>query len=157
MSRLNRYSFIGNLGMDAEVRQLDGSTRCVISFSVAVTEKWKTAQGTDQDKTTWVRCSLWREQGKTKIADYLKKGQMVYVEGKPDAREYVDTQGKAKASLEVTVFDVQLIGGSGAAQQPAQNSTTFGGTSMNNGNVSRPAAQQPPANNLTPQDDDLPF
>lgn len=154
MSKLNRYSFIGNLGSDAEVRQLDGSTRCAISFNVAVTEKWKDARGEQKEATTWVRCTLWREQGKTTIADYLKKGTPVYVEGKPSARAYVAQDGTAKGSLEVQVFDVELLGGKrdGAAPAPQQAQPTFGGAPMPTKMTPMQAISQP-----APIDDDLPF
>lgn len=159
---LNRYSIIGNLGQDATVHQLDGSTRCVINFSVAVTEKWKDAQGNPKEATTWVRCALWREAGKTKISEYLKKGTTVLVEGKPSARAYADNQGNPAASLDVQVMDLKLLSSSrnqdGAAASPRPNPTpTFGGAPLNQ--VPTPNTQ--PTNwSQTPtaqQDDDLPF
>lgn len=137
------------------MRQLDGSTRCAIGFSVGVTEKWKDAQGNPKESTTWVKCTIWRETGKTAIADYLKKGTAVYVEGKPSARAYVAADGTAKSSLEVQVFDVELLGGKrdGAAPAPAAAQPAFGGAPVTQPPPTKPW-QGPPAN---PVDDDLPF
>ena len=166
--KLNRYEFIGHLGQDCEVRDVNG--RAAISFSVAVTEKWTNQQGAAQEKTYWMRCTLWRNQGQTAIANYLKKGQLVFVEGKPEARAYVTKDGQAAASLEVTVSNVELLGGgqqqqAAPMQQPIQQpqpqqvrqspSQGFYG-----GSGAQPMAPQPaaaPAPQMFPQNDDVPF
>jgi single-strand DNA-binding protein len=165
---VNRYQFIGNLGSDAEVRHIDGANRAAIGFSVAVTEKWKDAAGNPQEKTTWVKCTIWRKSDQVKIADYLLKGTKVLIEGKPAARAYVDKDGNAQSSLEVTVDNLEFVGGGQRSDQPAaapaSNSTpvNFGGqTIAQNSSPNRPAAQPswgavPPAGR-TPHEDDLPF
>ena len=147
---LNRYQFIGNLGGDAEVKDFQNG-RSVINFSVAVTEKWKDAQGNQQEATTWVRCALWRQTGKTGLAQYLKRGQTVCVEGKPSARAY-EQSGESKASLECQVTEVYLIGGGGnRQQQPGE--VQFGGAPI----TQSPQPQTRPAPTAAVPDDDLPF
>jgi single-strand DNA-binding protein len=145
---LNRFSFIGNLGQDAQVRTLDSGTSA-ISFSVAVTERYKDKQGNAQETTTWVSCTRWVPQGgSTALANYLLKGQKVYVEGKPSARAYVAQDGTAAAVLDVRVDKIELLGGAqaqAAAHQPQ---------------APRPSApaQQYSHNDLDPNaHDDLPF
>lgn len=155
--KLNRYQFIGNIGADAQVRVLDGSTQAVISFSVAVTEKWKNQQGAQQEKTYWVRCSIWRKSDQTAIAQYLTKGTMVYVEGKPEARAYVDGQGNAAASLEVNVSDVQLLSSSQRTQQPVQAPQAAQPQQVRQPIRRDPQPFQGPPSNSAPVDDDLPF
>lgn len=151
---LNRYQFIGHIGADAEVRTINDNQRAVISFRVAVTEKWKDAQGNPKENTTWVKCSIWRKPDQTTIAQYLKKGQQVYIEGKPTANAYVDNEGAAKASLEVTVDSVELLG---------RRPENAGGMPVNNGSPTpQPHQRQqqqatPPIPNQNPLDDDLPF
>lgn len=155
MSKLNRYSFIGNLGGDAQVRTINDNQRAVISFSVAISEKWKDAAGNAQEKTTWVKCSIWRKPDQTAIAQYLKQGQMVYVEGEPSARAYIDqASGEAKSSLEVNVRDIQLLG----SARPAQ--PTMGGAPM--APAPRPTQTPAPTPMPTPAPgqvypEDLPF
>lgn len=120
---MNRYSFIGNLGNDAEIRRIESAGRNVINFSVAVSKKWKDAKGEWQEKTTWIRCALWRKDDQLKIATYLTKGTKVYIEGEPSARAY-DQAGEMKASLEVTVDNVELlnvVNPIGAESKPANN------------------------------------
>lgn len=118
---LNRYSFIGNLGKDAEIRTLE-SGASAISFTVAVTEKWKNRNGEAMENTTWVACTIWKAAGvSTAIAQYLKKGTRVHVDGKPSARAYVKGDGTAAASLEVRVDDLTLLNALQNGQaQPAQ-------------------------------------
>jgi len=140
---MNIYIFNGTLGQDAEVKTLE-SGNSLISFSVAVTEKWKDKSGEQKEKTTWVKCTKWvSPNGSTKIADFLKKGQTVIVRGTPDAKAWTDKEGNVKANLEVKVDDLTLTGGkrsestetsssapeSSYSQQPAQQQEDpFGGT-----------------------------
>lgn len=102
-----KLQVIGNLGRDCIVNNVNGKN--VINFSVAHTEKFKNAQGQQQDKTIWVECAYWTDR--TAIAPYLKKGTMVYAEGQPEIREYTTKDGTKGASLSVRVLSVQLLGG----------------------------------------------
>lgn len=102
MSDINQYTFSGNLGGDAEVRQVGDTS--VVSFNVAISESYKNKEGEWQDKTTWVRCSWW---GKEKIARHLVKGSKVAVVGKPIATSY-ESNGETKVSLEVRVDNVSF-------------------------------------------------
>lgn len=139
---------IGHLGRDCSVRHMeDGSV--AINFPVAITEKWKGKNGDNNEKTTWVDCTLWKKQETMRISEYLKKGQLVYIEGTPSARGY-----KAKSSddihgaLLLRVTDVRLLGGKKAAD-----------------NTSAPAVAQASNNNMgdtgtvttASAEEDLPF
>lgn len=93
----------GYLGRDAEVRKTD-SGRMAIGFTIAHTEKYKNSEGVVVEDSTWVNCTIWRNQGDSvKIAEYLKKGQQVFVAGFPSVRSYVSKEGEAKASLNLVV------------------------------------------------------
>lgn len=97
---------IGFLGKDAVVNTLqNGAT--VINFNVAHTEKFKDAQGTQQEKTVWVECSYWTD--KTAVAPYMKKGTQVYVEGQPEVKTFARQDGTTGASFALRVFSVQLL------------------------------------------------
>ena len=110
-----KLQVIGNLGKDAEVREVNGKN--VINFSVAHTEKYKDAQGNQQEKTTWVECAHWTDR--TGVVPYLTKGTTVYVEGSPTAEAYAGKDGAAKATLRLRVQTVQLLGGKQQAEQSA--------------------------------------
>lgn len=87
MSGINKCIFIGRLGKDPEVRNLDnGST--VASFSIAVSESYKDrTTGEKKETTEWINCVAWR--GLAEIAQkYIHKGDQVFVEGKLKTRSY---------------------------------------------------------------------
>jgi single-strand DNA-binding protein len=99
-----KISFIGHLGRDAFVNQTSGKN--VINFPAAHTDKFKTSAGVETTKTTWIDCAYWTD--KTTIAQYLKKGTQVYLEGIPEARSWTDKTGKAGVSITVRVNMIQL-------------------------------------------------
>src|SRR3954464_7035693 len=101
-----KLQVIGNLGKDCTVNTVNGKN--VINFSVAHTEKYKDAQGTPKERTTWVECAYWTDR--TGIAPYLKKGTQVYAEGFPDVRTYTTQDGRQGASLSLRILNVQLLG-----------------------------------------------
>ena len=117
-----KMQLIGNLGRDAEI-QMHGS-EVVVNFSVAHTDKYKDAHGSIVQKTTWVSCSWWTDR--QNIVQYLKKGQMVYVEGIPEAKPWKDkANGEAKAFLNMRVGNLQLVGG-GRSNTSTQSSPSQG-------------------------------
>lgn len=132
-----RLEIIGHVGQDAETKGFNEYT--IINFSVAHTEKWKDGNNQPQSRTTWVNCQIWRKDGQSiKIADYLKKGTLVRVEGKPKARAWInESTVEAKCSLDLQVKDVELLG----AAKPRTESDT----------------SQEPAGTSPYHEDDLPF
>jgi len=75
---MKKISIIGNVTKDAEVRAFEGG-RSVINFDVAVNERFKDRNGQKQERTSYIRCAMWREV--TTIAQYITKGTKLYVEG----------------------------------------------------------------------------
>lgn len=110
---MNVWNFVGNLGKDAEIRYLQSGDP-VVSFSVGV----KSGYG-DKATTTWARCSMFGKRGES-VAPYLVKGQQVAISGEASLREYTDKQGQSRASLEVRVNDLTLVGKKPEGQQAAQ-------------------------------------
>ena len=83
---LNLCPFIGNVGKDAEVRyQQDGGT--VARISVAVNEVWKDKQGNKQERATWIPVVCFGKLADI-VAEYVKKGDPVYVQGRYSSRKY---------------------------------------------------------------------
>lgn len=105
---MNRLMIIGNVGKDATIR--DAGNSKVISFSVAHSERYTNKQGETQEKTTWVECSYFRPPDKTGIAQYLKAGAKIYVEGQADTRVYQNSAGGWVASLVMKVERIELLG-----------------------------------------------
>jgi single-strand DNA-binding protein len=141
-----KLQIIGNLGKDCIVKEINGKN--VINFSVAHTEKFKDAQGNQKERTTWVECAYWTDR--TAVAQYLKRGKMVYVEGSPEADAYTNKENQPAATLRMRVQNLQLLGGGdGAPQSNGGNQMASAGSSVNR-NATRMSEVAEPA-------DDLPF
>ncbi len=98
----------GALGNDAEVKDVGNSK--LITFNVAVSLDYKDQQGNKVEKTEWVRANIWRgKEQSTKIAEYLKKGKKVLIEGTPEADAYKSKDGEIKSSLSVKVKEVEFL------------------------------------------------
>ena len=97
---------IGFLGQDAVIHNVNGKQ--VINFSIAHSESWIDAQGNKKEKTVWVNSSYWSD--KTKVAEYLKKGTQVYVEGYPEAKIYNAKDGTPTPQLTLRIKSIQLLG-----------------------------------------------
>lgn len=126
-----KMQVIGNLGKDCLVNTVNGKN--VINFTVAHTEKYRDAQGNNQEKTTWVDCAYWTDR--TALSPYLTKGKQVFVEGTPEIRTFTRQDGTSGASLSLRVREVQLLGGRsegpsgpGAGNGGSYNSNTAGST-----------------------------
>ncbi len=110
----NVISLTGNLGQDAETRYMTNGT-AVLTFSVANA----TGYG-DHKKDTWYRVSLFGKQAESKLKDYLKKGQSVFVSGEFSPNEYQAKDGATKVSYEIRANIVELIGKRDNAEQRQQ-------------------------------------
>lgn len=156
-----KLQVIGNLGKDCLTNSVNGKS--VINFNVAHTEKFKDSQGQVKEKTTWVECAYWTDR--TAVAQYLRRGSQVFVEGTPEVRHYTKNDGTPGASLSLRVGMVQLLGQK--ADNPnggQQNGTGYSGTNGNGGytNNQQPAQQNGYSSSNVATEavetvDDLPF
>jgi len=98
---------IGHLGADAECKSNNGSE--FITFRIANTDKWSDEAGQVHENTTWVDCIM---NGKPKVFEFLKKGQLVYVSGSISLRVYSSAKDKCmKAGMTINVKQIELLGG----------------------------------------------
>lgn len=107
---------LGNIGKDCVVNTVNGKS--VINFPLANSEVWKDAQGTQHEKTRWFDCALWRDN--TAIAQYLKKGTKVLLEGQVDVKQFQRQDGTQGVGMTFRVSNLTLLGGNKDGQpQPA--------------------------------------
>lgn len=100
-------TLIGHLGADAECKNANGKE--FVTFRVANTDRWTDDAGQVHESTTWVDCII---NGRPKVFDYLKKGQMIYVTGSVSLRVYSSAVEKCmKAGLTINVQRIELLGG----------------------------------------------
>ena len=101
----NQIEIIGNLGKDAEVREVNDLK--VVTFSVAVTEKWTDKDGNAQEHTDWFTVDYFCKSAG--IAAYLKKGIQVFVLGRMVSREY-EKDGQKRIAWSVRAATIKLLG-----------------------------------------------
>lgn len=119
MAAVNKVILIGNLGRDPEIRK-NPSGSSVCSFSMATTDKFTDKQGNRQEQTEWHNIVAWNRSAET-MAQYLKKGSPVYVEGKLKTQSW-DDNGTKKYRTEILVTSFQFLGGGQGQSSGQQNS-----------------------------------
>src|SRR5690606_36036111 len=102
----------------------------VLSFRVAVTEKWKDGSGNLQEHTEWLRCVLWGKRAEA-LAQHLTQGTRVYVEGSMRTSKYTDKDGIERYKVEINVRELELLGGGARDQQRHQGG--YGGQQQGGG------------------------
>lgn len=108
MAGLNKVQLIGNLGADPEVRYTPSGTK-IASFRVAVNRRWKNPEGEQKEATDWFTVEAWG--GLAEICEnYLKKGSLVYVEGRLQTDQYV-VEGEKRYKTKVVAREMQMLGG----------------------------------------------
>jgi single-strand DNA-binding protein len=108
MSGINKVILVGHLGKDPEVRNLESGAK-VANFSLATTETFKNKNGERQEQTEWHNISVW--SGLAEIAEkYLKKGKLIYLEGRLRTRSYEDKEGNKKYITEILGDSFTMLG-----------------------------------------------
>jgi single-strand DNA-binding protein len=108
MASVNKVILIGNLGRDAEIRYTANGTP-VANFTMATTDRWNDPSGEKKERTEWHRVVVWGKQAEA-IAQYLKKGRQVFVEGSLQTREWTDREGNKRQTTEIRTLRIQLLG-----------------------------------------------
>ena len=105
MPALNRVQLIGYLGKDPESK-FTPTGKKVAHFSIAVTQRWK-SQGENREQTEWVNIEAWDRLGEI-CQEYLKKGSLVYIEGRLKTDKYED-KGETKYFTKVVALAMQML------------------------------------------------
>lgn len=101
---LCKMTLIGNLGRDPEMRYTP-TGRPVTQFTVAVNLNSRNQAGEWVERTEWFRVTAWGQLAE-RLAENLRKGNRVYVEGRFQSREWEAQDGQKRTSLEVTADNV---------------------------------------------------
>ena len=109
---VNRVTLVGRLGKDPETRYTSGG-QAVCNFSVATDETYKDRAGERQKRTEWHRIVMWGKLAEI-AQQYLKKGALVYIEGRIQSRQWEDKRdGQKKTSYEIVADTMKMLGGRG--------------------------------------------
>ncbi len=159
---INKVILVGNVGKDPEVQYIQEDVPFA-RFTLATSETYKDREGNKQTKTEWHNIVVWRGLAKV-VESYVKKGDMLYLEGKITNRTY-EKDGQTRYFTEIVVSNMEMLGGrrgdsssmSQSQAQPTQSQTP----------VSQPQTSNTESNNMQSVDspdaqdftevDDLPF
>ena len=145
---INRVTLVGHLGKDPEIRTLENGSK-VGQFTVATSESYKDKNDTWQNLTEWHNVVVWRYLAE-KAERELKKGGLVYVEGKITHRKYQDKDGQERTSTEIVASVVNSL-------ERKENKQLVGSSSFPSVEDDPFAKNAVGSQTITPQEDDLPF
>lgn len=103
MSGVNRVILVGNATRDAEVRRTE-SGKAVCGLCLATNRRVG-----DGEETQYHRVVCWEGLAET-AAKYVRKGSLLYVEGRLQQRSFQDEEGNERGIVEIVASDVQFLG-----------------------------------------------
>jgi single-strand DNA-binding protein len=108
---VNKVILVGRLGRDPETRYTGGG-QAVANFSIATDETYKDKNGERQKRTEWHKIVVWGKQAEI-AQQYLKKGSLIFIEGRIQSREWQDKEGQKRTSFEIVASNFRMLGGRG--------------------------------------------
>jgi single-strand DNA-binding protein len=106
---VNKVILVGRLGRDPETRYTGGG-QAVANFSMATDESYKDKNGERQKRTEWHKIVVWSRQAEI-AQQYLKKGSLIYLEGRLQTREWQDKEGQKRTTTEIVATNFRMLGG----------------------------------------------
>jgi single-strand DNA-binding protein len=128
---VNRVMLVGRLGRDPETRYTSGG-QAVANFSVATDESYKDRNGERQKRTEWHKIVVWGKQAEI-AQQYLKKGSLVFIEGRIQSREWQDKEGQKRTSFEIVANNFRMLGGRAEGAAAASAGGGMGGGASRGG------------------------
>ena len=106
MSGVNKVILIGRVGKDPEVRAINNG-KSVANLTMATSERYKNNQGEQVEQTEWHNIIMWNRLAE--IAEkYIKKGDMIYVEGKLVTRSW-EKDGVTRYTTEIVCGAMNML------------------------------------------------
>lgn len=153
---INKVILVGNVGQDPETRYMPNGN-AVTNITLATSETWKDKNtGEQQERTEWHRVTFYQRLAEI-VAEYVRKGSKLYVEGRLQTRSW-EQDGIKRYATDIIANEMQMLdsrgsggGGGGGSYQPAQQPAQ-----QSSGGGEAKAAQPAPAD-MDSFDDDIPF
>ena len=146
---VNKAIIVGNLGRDPEVRY-SASGNAIANVTVATTDSWKDRQsGERQERTEWHRVVFFNRLAEI-VAEYLKKGSQVFIEGRIQTRKWEDKDGNERWTTEIVANEMQMLGSRGGGSMQ-------GGSPDDSGAAPAPGSSGSSGFSDSEFDDDIPF
>ncbi len=150
---INKVTLIGNLGRDPEIRHFEGGGK-VTKFSLATNENYQDKNGAWQTQTEWHNIICWGSMAE-RAERQLKKGMLIYCEGKISYRKWQDKEGQDRYTTDIRIALYRILekresGSSGLPNADFPNiEDRFESTTQ--------TENSDPASPQTSDKDDLPF
>ncbi len=143
MSTLNKVMLIGRLGRDPEKRSTTTGTT-VVNLSVGTNHSYTNPQTHEKvESTEWSRIVLFRQSADF-AAQYARKGQLVYVEGRLQTRKWEDSRtGQDRYTTEIIAREFRLLERAERAQSDGDSMRTSPPASQTAPSYSQPSSAAP--------------
>jgi len=149
---VNKVILLGNLGKDPEIKYM-ANGNAVANITLATSETWSDkSSGEKKEKTEWHRVVFFGKLAEI-VAQYVKKGSKIYIEGKLQTRKWQGQDGKDNYTTEV------VVDGMGGTMQMLDSRPGEGGYAPAQASPSQQRAPQQAAPAMIDDgfDDDIPF
>jgi single-strand DNA-binding protein len=131
---VNKVVLVGRLGRDPETRYTSGG-QAVGNFTLATDETYKDRSGERQKRTEWHRIVVWGKLAEIS-QQYLKKGMLVYIEGRIQTRQWEDKRdGQKRQTTEIVANTMKMLTG--------KSESAAAGAGMGGGGGSHPTSRSP--------------
>lgn len=138
---INNFIGIGRTTKDIDLRYSQNGT-AIANFTIAITRRF------DKEKTDFIRCIAFKKTAEL-IAQYVKKGNQIGIEGSIQTGSYQDKEGKTVYTTDVIVNNVQFLESRNSQPKEQQRVDVY------NNEVKQ--AQQFDGEQIDISDSDLPF
>lgn len=146
MPNSNFVILIGTLTREPELKHIGANNTALCEISIAVNRTYKDTDGSKKEKTTFVEVKFWARKAEI-AAQYLHKGEPVFIQGRLEMDEWDDKQtGQKRSKLKVVADDLQLLTGKSKSFEPVPSPS-----------LEAQRARQPVARPEVDKPDEVPF
>lgn len=108
MSSFNKVILMGRLTRDPELRSTASGLN-ICKISIAVSRKFKSADGETKEETTFVDVDSFGKQAEV-IAKFFSKGKPIFIEGRLKFEQWETNNGEKRSKMGVVLENFQFIG-----------------------------------------------
>jgi single-strand DNA-binding protein len=150
---VNKAILVGRLGKDPETRYTS-SGQAVCNFTMATDETYKDRAGERQKRTEWHRIVVWAKQAEI-AQQYLRKGSLIYLEGRIQTRQWDDKEGQKRTTTEIVATNFRMLGGRAEGGGGAAGGASSQGAGDGDSHASAGGQEETSGPEVT--DEDIPF
>jgi len=154
---VNKAILVGRLGKDPETRFTSGG-QAVATFNMATDSSFKDRNGERQKRTEWHRIKAWGKLAEI-VQQYLKKGSLIFIEGRIETREWQDKEGVKGYTTEIVANEMRMLGSRGDSMAAGAGAAAPAGATRSEDFDHAGPAEEPMGGGPGPEisDEDIPF